>query len=312
MLRLLFLLLVAAPASNFAWAQPFPSRPITVINPTAAGASTDILIRAMAPALSARLGQPVVVVNREGGSSSLGTALVARAQPDGYTLLFGAAYSLSVLPVIRSDTGYTAASLEPICQAFVNTMVVAVRPDSPFASLADYIARARQGGATFGHQGVASIPHLAMVELAQAAGVTFQDVPYRGDPPVVVDTLAGRVDAGAMVLGSLRGQNLRALAVFGAARNPALPDVPTVREAGWDVAPESFGGLFAPAGLPAAIRATLAAACEAGMADPAYREAARRGFQPAELYLGPEALAARLQRDVEAKARLLRGITLER
>jgi tripartite-type tricarboxylate transporter receptor subunit TctC len=308
MLRLLFLLLAAAPA----WAQPFPNRPITIINPTAAGASTDVLIRAMAPALSQRLGQPVVVVNREGGSSSLGTALVARAAPDGYTLWFGAAYSLSVLPVIRSDTGYTAASLEPVCQAFVNTMVVAVRPDSPFTSLGDYIARARQGNVTFGHQGIASIPHLAMVELGQVAGVALQDIPYRGDPPVLVDTLAGRVDAGALVLGSLRGQALRPLAVFGAARHPDLPDVPTVREAGWDVAPESFGGIFAPAGLPAPVRATLAAACEAGVADPAYREAARRGFQPEDLYLGPEALAARLQRDVAAKARLLRGITLER
>ncbi len=303
------LLLLALPA----WAQaPFPARPITIINPTAAGASTDVLLRALAPALQARLGQPVVVVNREGGSSSLGTAMVARSQPDGYTLWFGAAYSLSVLPVIRADVGYSAASLEPVCQAFVNTMVLAVRPDSPFATLQDYIARARQQGATFGHQGVASIPHLAMVELGQVAGVPLQDIPYRGDPPVVVDTLAGRVDAGALVLGSLRGQNLRALAVFGASRHPDLPQVPTVREAGWDVAPESFGGIFAPTGLPATVRATLAAACEAGVADPGYREAARRGFQPAELFLGPAELAAKLQRDIAAKARLLRGISLER
>ena len=309
MLRWLLLLLLAAPA----WAQaPFPIRPITIVNPTAAGASSDVLLRALAPALQAELGQPVVVVNREGGSSSLGTALVARAPADGYTLWFGAAYSLSVLPVIRADVGYTAQSLEPVCQAFVNTMVLAVRPESPFASLGDYIARARQGGLTFGHQGVASIPHLAMVELGQVAGVTLQDIPYRGDPPVVVDTLAGRVDAGAMVLGSLRGQNLRPLAVFGASRHPLLPETPTVREAGWDVAPESFGGIFAPAGLPGPIRTRLALACETAVADPAYREAARRGFQPAELFLGPEALAAKLQRDIVAKARLLAGITLER
>ncbi len=308
MLRTL-LLLLALPA--LAQAQPFPNRPITIINPTAAGASTDVLARAMLPTLQARLGQPVVVVNREGGSSSLGTAAVARAAPDGYTLLFAAAYSLSVLPVIRTDTGYTAASFTPVCQAFINTMVLAVRPESPFATLADYITRARQGGATFGHQGVASIPHLAMVELAQSAGVTLQDIPYRGDPPVVVATIAGRVDAGAMVLGSLRGQNLRALAVFGAARHPMLPDTPTVREAGWNVAPESFGGILAPANLPSPIRDTLASACEAAVADPGYREVARRGFQPENLYLNPADFAAKLQRDIAAKATLLRGISVQ-
>ena len=308
MRALLLALLLALPAA----AQEFPQRPITVVNPTAAGASSDVLLRAMVPALQARLGQPVVVVTREGGSSSLGAAIVGRAAPDGHTLLFGAAYTLTVLPVIRADVGYGFGSFAPVCQAFVNTMVLAVRPESPFASLADYIAAARRGGVTYAHQGVASIPHLAMVELAQAADVALQDVPYRGDPPVVLETLAGRVDAGALVLGSLRGQALRPLVVFGPARHPDFPAVPTVRESGWDVAPESFGGFFAPAGTPAPVLDRLAEACEAGVADEGYRSAARRGFQPERLFLGPEAFTARLRADAAAKAALLRGLTLER
>lgn len=307
------LALLCALLAGPALAQGYPTRPVVLVNPTAAGGTSDLLARAFAPALQARIGQPVAVVNRDGASGALGVASVARATADGYTLLFSAANTLAVVPVMQPDAGYTAASVTPLCQTFVNVMAIAVRPESGFATLADLVAaaRANPGGVRYAHQGIGSIPHLAMLELAEAAGVRFQDVPYRGDAPAVLDTVAGRTDAGALVLGSLRGQNLRALAVFSATRHPMLPDTPTVREAGWNIAPESFGGLFGPANLPRAVVDVLATACAEAVKDPGYLEAARRAFQPPEIHLGPEAFAARLSRDVAVKARQLRALRAE-
>jgi len=289
-------------------------RPIQLVNPYAAGSTTDQLARAMAPGLQARLGVPVVVVNRDGAAGGIGTASVARATPDGTTLLFAPAVVLSVLPALRRDAGYAADSFVPVCQSFENAMVLAVREDSPWQGLADLAAaaQAQPGALRYGHQGVASIPHLAAVEFAEAAGISLQDVPYRGEPAVVLDLLAGRVEFAALVAGSLSGQRLRALAIFSAVRHPLLPNAPTAREQGFDVTPASFGGLLAPAGLPEPVRSTLAQACEGAAADPAYAEAARRAFQPATWFAGPEAFAARLAKDVADKARLLGRIDLSR
>jgi len=149
------------------------------------------------------------------------------------------------------------------------------------------------------------------VEFAEGAGIQVQDVPYRGEPAAATELLAGRIEAAALVAGSLQGRpELRALAIFAPARHPLLPEVPTAKEQGFDMAPASFGGLFAPAGLPAAERERLAAACLAAAADPLYAEAARRGFQPAAYAADPAAFAARIARDTAEKARLLQRIEL--
>jgi tripartite-type tricarboxylate transporter receptor subunit TctC len=291
-------------------AQPWqPDRPITVINPYAAGSTTDGLARALAPGMAQRLGQPVVVQNRDGAAGGIGTAQVARAAADGHTLLFAPAVVLSVLPA-RGNPGYGPEGFLPVCQTFENAMSVVVLPESPHRTLADLVAaaRARPGALTFGHQGVASIPHLAMLELAEVARFEMQQVPYRGEPAVIVDLRAGRVDAAALVLGSTAGQGLRVLAVFAPERHSRLPDVPTAREQGFDVAPTSFGGLFAPAGTPPAAIAALEAACLAAAREEAYRQVAARAFQPADPVTGAAALSARLARDVADKRRLLATI----
>ncbi len=309
------LLLVALYLAGAAQAQPaFPDHPIQVINPYGAGSTTDLLTRALASAMQPRLGQPVVVVNRDGVAGGLGTGLAARAPADGYTLLFAPAVVFSVLPSVRQDLGYRPESFTPVCQAFENTMVLAVRQDSPLRTLADLVtaAKARPGALTYGHQGVASVPHLAAVVFLQAAGVEAQDVPYRSEPNVVVELQAGRVDFGALVAGSINNQPLRALAVFAPRRHHLLPEAPTAREQGYDLSPASFGGLFAPAGTPAPVVARLAAACAAAATEPSYAEAARRGFQPQAYHLGPEAFAARLQAEIAEKARLLAGLRLDR
>jgi len=310
----LLALLLALPGSPLGGrAAAEEARPITIILPGSAGSTSDTLMRVLAPGLQARLGQPVTIVNRDGGSGAIGVQQAARATPDGTTLLFTAAYAFSVLPAIRRDLGYSLASFAPVCRAFVNTMTLAVRPDSRFRSLGDFVAAARAapGTLSFGHQGVASVPHLAMMELAQVAGIRLQDVPFRGDPAVVVEAMAGRIDAAALVLGSLRGRDLRPLAVFGPARNTALPEAPTAIEQGFDVAPASFGGLLAPAGTPPAAIARLDAACAGAAAEPAYREAARRGFQPETIYADAAGFGAALAQDVAAKAKLLAGLRLQ-
>jgi len=311
MLSLLGLPLLPAPARG---QEAFPARPIQIVNPYPAGGATDLMARALAAGLAARFGQPVVVVNRDGAAGAIGTAGVARAAPDGYTLAFVPALVLSVLPVTQPNSGLRADSLRPVCQMFSNAQAIAVRADSPWRSLGELVAAARAapGRVTYGSLGVASIPHLAMLQWTAAAGLDMAHIPYRGDGAVLTEVLAGRLDAGAIVLGSASGRtDIRLLAVFDTARNPAFPDVPTAIEAGFDVAPTSFGGLMAPAGTPDDRIAVLEAACAEVAASDSYRAAARRGLQPEVFHTGAAAFATRLRADAALKAEQLRGIRLE-
>jgi tripartite-type tricarboxylate transporter receptor subunit TctC len=291
-----------------------PSRTVTIVNPTQAGATTDVLARALVIGLSSRLGQQFVVVNRTGASGAIGTASVARAAPDGYTLLFGAVYVLSVLPAARSnDIGYEAHSLMPVCQTVSNAMVIAVRPDSPFRTLADLVAaaRAQPGKLNYGHQGAGSIPHLSMEEFLETAKLDIKGIPGRGDPAVVTDLLGGSIDVAALVQGTVAGQNLRLLGIFAEERHPSFADTPTVREQGFDVAPISFGGLLAPAATPKDVIGRLETACEAAAKDDVYASAAKRGGQPPNYYADRATFGARLVRDIEAKKRLIERMKLQ-
>jgi tripartite-type tricarboxylate transporter receptor subunit TctC len=293
--------------------EPYPSRPVTVIFPYAAGGPVDPMARALAAGLGARLGQPFVVLNRDGAAGAVGTAAAMRAAPDGYTLAFLPAVVLSVLPVTLPASGIRPEAFVPVCQTFSNDQTLAVRADSPWRSLTDLqaAARAAPGRIAYGSLGHASVPHLAAVGWSRAAGVEMSHVPYRGDAAVIADLLAGRLEVGALVLGSAAGRtDIRPLAVFDTVRNPAFPDVPTAREAGFDVAFPSFGGLFAVAGTPPERVAALEAACAGAVTDEAYRAAARRALQPASHHLGAAAFAARLARDVADKAEVLRTLPL--
>lgn len=304
--------LALAPASAQAQ-ETYPARAITVVMPYAPAVSIDALARVLAGQLSPRLGQPVVVVNRDGAAAAVGSASVARAAPDGYTLLFVPALVASVLPATQPASGLQVDSFRPICQVFSHAMALVVKPDSPIRDLRGLQAAARErpGRLTYGTLGATSIPHLAMVQWLGAAGVEAEHVPYRGDGPVITDVLTGRIDAGAIVLGSAAGRNdVRVLTIFDGKRHPDFPDVPTAIEQGFEVSPASFGGLFAPAGTPEDRIARVEAACAAAAASEAYRAAARTGTQPADFYLDRAAFSRRLKEDVEQKATLLRGLKL--
>ena len=149
--------------------EDYPNRVVKIVNPYVAGSTTDILARALAVGLSSRLGQQFIIENKPGAGGALGTVSVVRADADGYTLLFAPALVLSVYPQARTDTGYKPDALVPVCQTFTNAMALAVRPDSPIKSVADLVAAAKQkpGALNYGHQGVLTIPHLAMEEFLQ-------------------------------------------------------------------------------------------------------------------------------------------------
>ena len=293
--------------------EAFPARPLQVVIPYPPGNAIDLLVRALAAQMSATLGQSVVVINRDGAAGAVGSASVARAAADGYTLLFVPALVASVLPVIQPQSGLQRNSFRPICQVFNNSMALVVRPDSPIRTLRDLqdAARARPGRLTYGTLGVTSIPHLAMLQWLQVANVEVEHVPFRADAAVMTEVLAGRLDIGSIVLGSAAGRNdIRVLTVFDAQRHPDFPNAPTAMEQGFDVAPASFGGLFAPAGTPDDRIARIEAACAAAAQTEAYRTAARSASQPANFYLNSGDFARRLQQDVDQKAVLLRGITV--
>ncbi len=291
-------------------AQDYPTRPVELTVAFTPGAVTDIFARALSQGMSEALGQRFVVVNKAGATGAIGSAAVARAAPDGYSLLFTPAVSITVLPLQNRETGYTHKSFDPICQTFKNEMVIVARKDSHFKSARDVIAaaKARPGAVTYGHLGVASIPHLAMTELSIYAKADFNAVPFKGDSEVIQNVLGGQIEFGAVVLSSAVGSGLEILGLFGDRRNPAIPDTPTLREQGFDVAPSSFGGIVGPKGLPADIKTKLARACETAALGETYSKLARSVGQPVDYHADAETFSRRLDRDVEEKSVLLKAL----
>jgi tripartite-type tricarboxylate transporter receptor subunit TctC len=300
-------LLIAVSATPKAAAQHYPERVVQIIVPATAGSSGDILGRVLADGFSARLGKPFIVVNKPGANGVIGTADVARADPDGYTLLHGATYSITVQPLTDKQAGYTAKSFTPICQTFKNDQVVVVPPSSPLKTARDLIAAARRkpGAVTVGIPGIATIPHLAMIELADLAKVEFNDVPFKGPAEEMQNVRSGQVDFAVVPLTAAAGSGLPMPGLFAAGRNPSLPDVPTFKEQGYDVAPLSFGGLFGPAGLPAEVTRKLEAACIAVMKSEPAQRVAKHTFQPADYFADSAGLARNLAIDAAEKQRLV-------
>jgi tripartite-type tricarboxylate transporter receptor subunit TctC len=287
--------------------QNYPTRPVEITVAFSPGAVTDILSRSLAEGLSQQLGQRFLVVNKPGATGAIGTTAVSRAAPDGYSLLFTPAVSITVLPLQNKQVGYELKAFDPVCQTFKNEMVIVTKPDSPFKSVAEIVvaAKGKPGAVTYGHLGVASIPHLAMTELSLYAKTEFNAIPFKGDADVMQQVLGGQVDFGAVVLSSAVGSSLRIVGLFGTARNPAIPEVPTLKEQGFDVAPVSFGGIVGPVGLSPDVKGRLSDACKVAAQGESYTKLARSLGQPVDFYADSSAFAQSLQKDVIDKARLL-------
>jgi tripartite-type tricarboxylate transporter receptor subunit TctC len=258
--------------------------------------------------MSAALGQRMIVLNKPGAGGMLGTASVAQAKPDGYTLLHTAVYALTVQP-LTEKTAYTHKSFDPICQTFKNDQVIVARPNT-YKNVADLLAasKAKPGGLNYGTPGVGTIPHLSIAELSQITKVAFNQVPFRGPPESIQMTAAGQIDFAVAPLTAAASSNLAMPGLFALKRNPSIPNVPTVKEQGYDVAPLSIGGMFAPAGLPADVKKKLDDACQAAMKTEAFQRIAKNTFQPADFMADSAGFKANIAKDVEDKRKLLTAL----
>ncbi len=267
------LLLGAGPALMPAWAQPLSDRPITLISPYALGSSSAT--RVLADTMGRILGQTVVLVSRDGGSGVVGMQALAAAPADGHTLAYTAITPLVVQPHLVRNVGYTLASFASVCNVAENVLGVVVRPDSPFHSMRDLAEAAKTRPLSFGSPGPNSVPMIAVERVRAAEGGDYIHIPFRGDQPPIMETLAGRLDFGAIVAASggdlIKSGRLRLLGVFSARRHPEFPDVPTVQQQGVAAVQHSFAGIHAPAGTPEPVLARLEAVCRQATEDAGFR-----------------------------------------
>lgn len=243
----------------------YPDKPIKLIVPFAAGGPTDMVGRLMAHGMEKELGQNIIVENKPGGGSNIGSEFVARAKPDGYTLLLGTVANATNMSIYNNLNYNTERDLVAITQFMSSPSVLVVHPSLPINNLNELIAyaKANPGKLSFASSGAGGSPHLAGEMLKLRAGIDLLHVPYKGASPALNDVLGGNVSMGFMTaagaLPSINAGKLRAIAVAGLERLPQLPNVPTMGEAGIaDFEVSSWNGLFAPAGTPPVILQKLA------------------------------------------------------
>ena len=295
---------VSAVGGNAALAQTYPTRPVRIVVPQSAGGSTDLVARPLAQLLSGALGQNVIVENRPGAGSTLGTDVVAKSSPDGYTVLAVAA-SFAISPSLYKQLPYDPVrDFSPITQvsAFPNIMVV---PRSlPVTSIAELIAyaRARPGQLNYASSGMGTGTHLSMELFKTLAGLDIVHVPYKGGAPAVNALLAGQVQVNLATISTalpfVKSGELRALAVTTAQRWPAVPDLPTLAEGGLPgYEYSSWVGLLAPAKTPPAIVQRLSTeTAKAARAPEMKRILAHEGAEP--VGNSPAEFAAIIQREI--------------
>jgi tripartite-type tricarboxylate transporter receptor subunit TctC len=256
----------------------WPTRTLTMIVPFPPGGQADLAARPIAAALEKLLGQPVVVENRGGAGGAVGNAAVARADPDGHTILMTLS-SLAVLPesdrLFGRQPAYEVNQLAPVARVLADPTLLAVPGSAPWRSLQDFVddAKRRPGQIPYGSSGPYGTLHVSMEMFANAAGIKLLHVPYRGAGPAVTGLLSGQIQALASAPGVLKPHvdagAMRILANWGGTRVPSFPDVPTFKESGYpDVEFYIWAGLFAPKGVPEPVMTKLRDAMREAMGDP--------------------------------------------
>lgn len=306
--------LLIAPAAN---AQSYPNRPIRLVVGNPPGGSTDIIARLIAQGLSTRLGQPVVIDNRPGAATNIAGDIVAKAAPDGYTLLQGADNLFITNPHL-----YARMTFDPlkdfvtIASLVSNQMVLAVNPSLPAGNLKEFIelARRTKPAMFYGSIGIGSQHHLAMEMLKQHAGIELGHVPYRGGGPAAIALLAGEVPimfGGGSIVPTIQSGKARGLAVTGTQRHPLMPELPTIAETfpGYEVL--NWHGLFAPLGTPQQIVDRLRTEVAAVLAQAELKERLANAGAGEPYLVTSEEFAARVKSDHEKYGRLIRAIGLK-
>lgn len=277
-------MLMAAPV----WAQPYPTKPVRIVAPFPPGGVADVLARALAPELQAALGQQVIVDNKPGAGGNIGAEIVAKAEPDGHTLLLASAGILTINEFLYAKMPFDpATAFAPITVVGDMPNIVVVHPRAGVATLKELIdkAKAQPGKLDFGSAGNGTTTHLAIVLLEQAAKIKLAHVPYKGAAPAVQDLVAGQIDGlvdnPPLVLPHIKSGTIKALAWAAPQRMAILPDVPTAAEAGLPgFEASSWFALIAPAGTPKEIVARLNAEAAKILKDPKMAEQfAQRGIR---------------------------------
>jgi tripartite-type tricarboxylate transporter receptor subunit TctC len=292
--------------------EAYPSKPLTLVVPFPPGGVADIVARPAADSLARVLGAPVIIENKAGAGGGIGMAYVAKAKPDGYTLLL-ALSSISILPeadkIIGRPPMYQLDQLVPIARLTADPTVLAVRADSQWKTLQEFVADARKrpGAISYGSSGNYGTMHVPMEMFASDAGIKLLHVPYTGAGPAVVGLLGGNIDAVASgpstVIQHVKAGTVRVLASWGDHRLASLPDVPTLSESGFKAVFFQWSGLFAPAGTPAPVLAKLRDAARTTASDPRFVAALATVETPVQYLDAPE-----LQRFWDADAQKLGAV----
>jgi len=282
-------------------AQPYPSRPITLVETFGAGGPTDVVARLAAQQLAARLGKPVVVQNIAGAGGSVGAAKVAQSAPDGYTVLFGTlgtqAFNLGIYKRLPYDP---VKDFEPVALLVRYPLVLVVNPDAPYRTLGEFLsyAKARPGQLSYGSGGTGSTAHVGCHLFNTTAGIEATHVPYRSTAPATIDLIGGNIqylcDLITTAVPNIQAGKTRALAISTRTRSPALPDVPTLDEAGLrGFEAYTWNALFVPKGTPKEVIARLREAAVAGLREPEVQPTLRQlgiqlpeASQTSSAYLG--------------------------
>ena len=309
-------LLAAAAACALPWAAAqapaWPSRPITLIVPFPPGGLADIVARPVAEALARDLGQPVVIDNKPGAGGGIGMGLAAKSKPDGHTLLM-ALSSLTVLPeadvILGRAPMFALQDLRPVARYTADPTVLAVRADSPWKSVKDFVedAKRRPGAINYGSSGNYGTMHVPMEILAQEAGIKLTHVPFTGAGPAVLALLGGQIQAvstgPATVLQHVKAGKLRVLGHWGTGALASLPDVPALKDTGFNAEYAQWSGLFVPSGVPDAIVQRLRSAARNAAQDARVREVIQGAGSPILYQDMPE-----FERYVQADARRMADV----
>lgn len=275
----------------------YPAKPVTLVVPFPPGGVADVVARAISPSMERALKQPVIIINRPGAGGSIGIAHVAKSAPDGYTIMMVLA-SLSTIPeqakLYNQAPAFTLDQLAPIARISIDPMLLAVLPGSPYKSLKDIVddAKKRPGVITYASSGNFGVYHVATEMFTHAAGIKMRHVPYNGGAPALIALLGGQVDLGlvtrSVALKHLKAGTIRPLVAWGGQRVEQFPDLPAVKEQGYDVDYSLWSGLFGPTGMPAPVMKALRDATRAAIADPQFKDVVAK-LEASIVYLdGPE------------------------
>jgi tripartite-type tricarboxylate transporter receptor subunit TctC len=311
--RLLVLATAFACAHTSAWAQTWPSKPIRAIIPFGAGSATDIIPRIVFDPLSAQLGQPIVVENRVGGGSTVGTTAVAKAEPDGYTLL-GTSVAHTITPAVYANLSYDAAAdFAAVIPFGTLPNVLVISPAKGFKTIQEMVAaaKAKPGSFNYASVGVGSGTHLSVERLRLSAGFEAVHVPFRGGPEALTEVMAGRVEFYFCPINTalpfIQEGKLAALVINSTKRAAALPDVPTTLEAGYrDADFPIWIGMLAPAKTPREIVERLNRETSKVLQTPAIQEKlGKTGVEP--LIISAAEFDARIRKEVEINGALAKA-----